>query len=70
MNAETIHELLNKRPFGPFLVRLSDGESHEVRPPENVVLLKTRLIIGCRGTDSAVHIGLIHVNGIQHLQAA
>jgi hypothetical protein len=70
MNAETIREFLNKRPFEPFLIRLSNGESHEVRHPENVVLLKTGLIIGYPETDSAVHIGLIHVNSIQHLQAA
>ncbi len=70
MNAETIREFLSKRPFEPFLIRLSNGESHEVRHPENVVLLKTHLIIGYPETDSAVHISLIHVNSIQHLQAA
>lgn len=70
MNAETVREFLSKRPFEPFLIRLSNGDSHEVRHPEDVVLLKTRLIIGYPETDSAVPIGLIHVKSIQHMPSA
>ncbi|HEY5315853.1 MAG TPA: hypothetical protein VIK18_25210 [Pirellulales bacterium] len=70
MGIETIREWLNRRPFEPFLLRLSDGETHEVRHPENVVLLKSRLIVGYPETDRAVHCSLIHINSIEALQAA
>ena len=70
MNSETVREWLQRRPFDPFVVRLSDGEVHEVRHPENAVLLKTKMLIGYPETDRAVHISLIHVNSIEALQTA
>lgn len=70
MSIETIREWLNRRPFEPFMLRLSNGETHEVRHPENVVLLKSRLIVGYPETDRAVHCSLIHINSIEALQAA
>ena len=67
---ETIREWLNRRPFEPFVVRLSNGETHEVRHPENVILLKSRIVIGYPESDRAVHCSLIHVNSIEALQSA
>ena len=70
MNMETIREWLIRRPFEPFVLRLSNGETHEVRHPENVVLLKTRIVVGYPETDRAVHCSLIHVNSVEALQSA
>lgn len=70
MNAETIREWLSRRPFEPFLIALSNGETYQVRHPENVIILKSRLIIGYPETDSVVHVGLIHVNSVKELQTA
>lgn len=69
MNMETIREWLNRAPFEPFELRLSNGEVHQVRHPENVALGKNRLIIVDPETDRAVHCSLIHVNSIAALQA-
>ena len=68
MKADTIREWLGRRPFEPFVVRLSNGERHEVRHPENVMVLKTRIIIGFPEVDRAVHCSLIQVNAIEALQ--
>lgn len=70
MNSETIREWLNRRPFEPFLLALSNGETYSVKHPENVIVLKSRLILGFPETDSVAHIGLIHVNSIKPLQSA
>jgi len=70
MNTETIREYVDRRPFEPFVIRLSNGESHEVRHPENAMVLKTRLVIGYPEVDRVVQIGLIHVNSIETLQSA
>ena len=70
MNAETIREWLNRRPFEPFELRLSDGESYQVRHPENMALGKNRIAIADPETDRITHVALIHVNSIQALQAA
>ncbi len=70
MNTETIREWLNRRPFEPFLLSLSNGETFPVKHPENVIVLKTRLILGYPETDSVVHVALLHVNSVQPLQVA
>ena len=70
MNTGTILEFVNHRPFEPFVVRLSNGEKYEVRHPENIMVLKTRLVIGYPEDDRVVQVGLIHVNSIENLQTA
>jgi hypothetical protein len=70
MNIETIREWLNRRPFDPFVLRLSKGETYEVRHPEDMVLAKTRLVIVYPEIDRVVHVALIHIHGIEALQAA
>ena len=70
MNSETIREYVNRMPFEPFAIRLSNGETHEVRHPENIMILKTRLVLGYPELDRVVQVGLIHVNSIEHLQSA
>lgn len=70
MNAETIREWLNRRPFEPFELRLSNGESHRVRHAEVVAIGKNRIAIVDPETDRFVHVALIHVNSIEALQTA
>ena len=70
MNMETILEWVNRRPFEAFVVRLSNGERHEVRHPENVIVLRSRIIIGYPDNDRAVHCSLVHINAVEALQPA
>jgi len=70
MNSDAIREWLNRRPFDPFVIRLSNGESHEVRHPENLAIGKTRLIVVDPQTDRVTHVALIHVDSIEGLQPA
>jgi hypothetical protein len=68
MSTETIREWLERRPFEPFLISLSKGQTFQVKHLEIVIVLKTRLLIGYPETDSVVHVSLLHVNSIQPLQ--
>ncbi len=70
MNYETLRELLDRRPFEPFEIRLSNGERYEVRHPEMALLLKSRIIIGDAENDKMTICGLIHINSIETLQSA
>jgi hypothetical protein len=70
MNGDAIREWLHRRPFEPFVLRLSNGESHEIRHPENLAIGKTKLIVVDPQTDRASHLALIHVNSIEGLQHA
>ena len=42
---ETIQELVHRKPFKPFQVRLTNGKSIIIRHPENVMLLQSRIVV-------------------------
>lgn len=64
---ETIRELLSRRPFTPFEVRMSSGDVHEVRRPEFAILLKSTLVIGVPDTDRVGICALFHVANVNNL---
>lgn len=70
MNAEAVRERLVRQPFEPFELRLSNGETYQVRHPENVALAKTKIVVANPDTDRVAHIALVHINSIQPLQTA
>jgi len=45
MNADAIREFLRREPFEPFVIRMSNGETHEVRHPECLAIGKERIAI-------------------------
>ena len=69
MSHETINELLHRRPFLPFRLRLSSGETHEVRHPEFAILLRSRIIIGDPVMDRSVTCALLHIASVEEVQA-
>jgi hypothetical protein len=70
MNAETIREWLDRRPFEPFELRLSNGEKYRVRHPEVVAVGRNRIAVVDPETDRFVHVALVHINSIESLQTA
>jgi hypothetical protein len=70
MNSDTIREWLLRRPFEPFVLTLSNGETHQVRHPENLAIGKNRLAVVNPESDTISHVALIHVNRVRPLQAA
>lgn len=68
MNAESIREWLSRAPFEPFVLSLSNGESYEVRHPENIAIGTRRLALVDPSTDSISHVAILHVNSIRPLQ--
>jgi hypothetical protein len=61
MNSEAIRELLARRPFEPFEVRLTNGDVHVVKHPECVVITKARLVIADPEADRLTIVALLHV---------
>ena len=70
MNADTIREYLRREPFEPFVIRMSNGEVHEIRHPECALVMKTRVIVGYPDEDRSVTCSLINVNSVEALQAS
>ena len=70
MNADAIREFVRRQPFEPFVIRLSNGETHEVRHPECLLVTKATVIVYYPDDDRTVHLSLIHVNAVEALQAS
>ena len=70
MNADTIREFVLRRPFEPFVIRMSSGESHEVHHPECVAVGKNRIVVTDPNNDRTVFCALLHINSVEILQAA
>lgn len=68
MNPEAIRELLHRRPFIPFVVRLSSGENYEVKHPECVAIAKTRIVVTDPDEDRVAVCSLMHVTSVDYLQ--
>jgi len=72
MNAEAIQALLRRQPFEPFELRMSNGEVHQIRHPENAALGRTRLAIMYPDTetDRMVICDLQHINTVEATRPA
>jgi len=70
MTMESIREFIRREPFEPFVIRLSNGEVHEIRHPECVAITKSKVIVTYPEEDRVVHAALIHVNAIETLEHA
>jgi hypothetical protein len=70
MTMESIREFIRREPFEPFVIRLSNGEAHDVLHPECVALTKTKVVVTYPDEDRVVHCSLIHVNAVEALQRA
>lgn len=69
MNAETIREYMRREPFEPFVIRMSNDETHEIRHPECGFVMKTKMIV-YYPADRSVTCALVHVNSVEALQAS
>jgi hypothetical protein len=70
MNPDTISELLTREPFQPFRIKLSNQESVDVRDPSLVVVMRRELFIAEPSRDRFHIYSLMHVVGLESLQAA
>jgi hypothetical protein len=68
MNPEALRTLINQRPFEPFEVQLSSGQSYRASHAEAVMLLKNTLVIGDPATDAVVWCSLNHIAAIRREQ--
>jgi hypothetical protein len=74
MTVQTFRQLLTERPFKPFRLVMSSGQSYEVRHPEMAWLTRTDLLVGV-GEEEAVPAefricSLLHVATVEPISAA
>ncbi len=72
MTIDTLKEFISRRPFAPFRIVASSGETYDVRHPENAVLYRHGLMLayGGRGDEvpeHAAHLSLLHITAVEPL---
>lgn len=75
MTVQTFRELLSQRPFRPFRLVMSSGQTYEVRHPEMAFLTRTDLLVGVGETEDGVPAefricSLLHVATIEPLSVS
>jgi hypothetical protein len=67
MTADTIKELLNAAPFLPFRMRLSNGDAIDVRNPDSVALMKSKVFVADPRSEHWTFISYLHIAAIEAL---
>jgi hypothetical protein len=75
MTVQTFRDLLGQRPFKPFKLVMSSGQTYEVRHPEMAWLTRTDILVGVGETDEGVPAefricSLLHVASVEPLSPA
>ena len=72
MRPDDIRNFLNRRPFQPIRITLTDGRSYQVRHPELVMVGRSVIVIGFPAADESepvfdrfVWVSLIHIMQIE-----
>ena len=70
MSVIALQDRLTRRPFDPFRVVLTSGDTHEVRHPEMALLLKGGIYVALPNSagglpEDAVWCSLLHVAAIE-----
>lgn len=74
MNVTVLRDLLARRPFDPFRVRLSSGDAYDVRHPEMAFLLRNGIYIALPDgngdvPEQAVYCALLHIVSVESAAA-
>jgi hypothetical protein len=64
MSAETIRELLQRRPFETIEVQMSNGENFQIRHPEMAFVTRTTLVCGYDDSDRITICSLLHIANV------
>jgi len=75
MTATNFRDLLRQKPFRPFRLVMSSGESYEVRHPEMAMVLKNDILVGTDVVDNDMPAEfricpLLHVATVEPMPAA
>ena len=75
MTVQTFRELLAARPFKPFRLVMSSGQTYDVRHPEMAFLTRSDLLVGIDEAEDGVPAefkicSLLHVSAIEPINSA
>ena len=62
---EQLTKLLRASPFSPFIIKMSDGRTYEVRHPENLAVGKHFMVLIEPESDRTHDLYLLHVTSFE-----
>jgi len=74
MTIDVLREFLRRRPFTPFRVVTSSGQSYDVRHPDAAILVRDGLVVAYGGDDGGLpelsaHLLLLHMTAVETIKA-
>lgn len=66
--ADEIQELLEKEPFAPFRLMLSNGKSHDVLRPGTAMVLKREIFLAFPDGEHWALIPLLHIASVESIR--
>jgi hypothetical protein len=70
MSPEAIRDLLKRKPFAPFQINLSSGQTIDVRHPEFVLLTKNGMVVSYPDSDRISICAFLHIASVDTLIAS
>ncbi len=75
MTVQTFRDLLHERPFKPFRLVLSSGQTYEVRHPEMAMLTKTDILVGLEAEEDGIPArfkicSMLHVTAVEPIESS
>lgn len=65
MRPEDLREFVRKRPFLPFRMYVTDGQTYDIRHPDQIIVLRSRAVVGVGSNgdfpEHLEHIALVHI---------
>lgn len=66
MGPQDLSDLLRRRPFVPFRIYATDGRTYDVRHPDQVLVMRTRVILPLASNpdevaDRSEHLALVDI---------
>lgn len=72
MRADDVRDMLRGQPFKPFQIHVDDGTTRRVDHPDQVLVLRSRLILsvddGDGFNDRAEHVALSHIVRMEEIE--
>jgi hypothetical protein len=74
MRPSDVLELVRGQPFAPFRIHATDGRTYDVRHPDQIMVLRSRAVLGVPERDDDVpdrteHLALVHISRIEELSS-
>lgn len=73
MRPEDLREFTRKKPFEPYRIHVTGGQTYDVHHPDQVIVLRSRVVVGVGGEngvpDHVEHAALVHIARVEELQS-